>query len=125
ERLVTLGSIAAQVLHDLKNPLNSIELNTNRINELRGALVPMAAWAADPKSPLGAEERKLIADMAAELPEIVSDLKTSVRMLSDLTAGFGQAFKSDPTTTAIDPMPVIQHAISVCRGELVRARGRV
>jgi signal transduction histidine kinase len=125
ERLVTLGSIAAQVLHDLKNPLNNIDLNTDRLRELSASSAALAAYAADPHSPLSPVERKRVAELAAELPDIVRDLKMSVAMLGDLTAGFGQSLKTDPATTAIDPMPVIQHAISVCRGEILRARGRV
>jgi signal transduction histidine kinase len=104
ERLVTIGMVASQLLHEIKTPLNGIQVNAERLAEL--TVGPPA-------------------ELTAELPEIVGELRASVRVLNDLAAGFGQSLKSDPTNASCDPMPVIQHAVSVCRGEIMKARGRV
>ena len=63
----------------------------------------------------------------SELPELSRDLLTSCTVMTNMTVGLKQFLKSEPTPepSGVDPVPIIQYAIGVCRETAVRARGRI
>jgi signal transduction histidine kinase len=107
ERLVTLGSMAAAVLHDLHQPLTNLTVNVERLAEL-----------------VQKKEKRTLAD---ELPDLARDLVTSCKVMRDMTVGLKQFLRAEPQAepTGVDPIPIIQYAIQVCREPAVRARGRI
>jgi signal transduction histidine kinase len=107
ERLVTLGSMAAAVLHDLNQPLNNLTVNLERLRDLSRV-----------------EDQ---AQLLRELPELADDLLTSCKVMTNMTVGLKQFLKAEatPEREGVEPVPIIQYAIGVCRETAVRARGRI
>jgi signal transduction histidine kinase len=125
ERLVTLGSMAAAVLHDLHNPLTNLTVNVERLGELGKSLDKVKEALAT--ATVTKKQRQQFDELFHELPELVRDLLTSCRVMTDMTVGLKQFLRSEslPEPTGVDAIPIIQYAISVCRETVVRARGRV
>jgi signal transduction histidine kinase len=124
ERLVTLGSMAAAVLHDLHNPLTNLTVNVERLGELVGSFEKIIAPV---KETLTKKQRNQLDDLAHELPDLARDLLISCKVMSDMTVGLKQFIRAEPLPepSGVEPIPIIQYAISVCRETVVRARGRI
>jgi signal transduction histidine kinase len=125
ERLVTLGSMAAAVLHDLHQPLTNLTINIERLAEHAKSLArfePLLAESSLPK-----KDRAALQEILTEVPELARDLLTSSNVMSNMTVGLKQFLKAEPTpeATGVDPVPIINYAIGVCRETAVRARGRL
>ena len=125
ERLVTLGSMAAAVLHDLHQPLTNLTVNVERFGELAKSaekLNQLIAAAAVTK-----KEKTHLHEVVNELPELAKDLLLSCKVMTDMTVGLKQFLKSEPHAepSGVDPVPIIQYAMGVCREAAVRARGRI
>jgi signal transduction histidine kinase len=73
------------------------------------------------------KQRAHLDEVSHELPELVRDLLTSCKVMTDMTVGLKQFLRAEPQPepTGVDPIPIVQYAISVCRETVVRARGRV
>jgi signal transduction histidine kinase len=113
ERLVTLGSIAAAVLHDLHQPLTNLTINTDRLAELSRASKK--------------KDRAALDELLDELPELSRDLVASTKVMTAMTIGLKQFLKAEakPEPMGVDPVPIIKYAITICRETAVRARGRI
>lgn len=124
ERLAMLGSMAGSLVHDLKTPLMSILVNTDTIGELASA-APILRDALE-RAPLGdAQKRQMIA-MVEDLEPIATDLKTSAWHLNELVGKLrelGRPNTDAPSTTQVEPMPVLRHAIAVCQPILSASKG--
>ncbi len=127
ERLVTLGSIAAAVLHDLNNPLNSLTVNIERLNELAQVIDKVMPLLDLPGAALTKKERLVLGDGVGELPALVHDLLKSSQVMSDITLGLRQFLRAEsaPEPSGVDPVPIVGYAMGVCRETAVRARGRI
>jgi signal transduction histidine kinase len=127
ERLVTLGSMAAAVLHDLHQPLTNLTVNIERLSDVSQSIDKVKQLLAQPAATLSKKERAAVEEMANELPELVRDLLISCKVMTNMTVGLQQFLKAEPTPepTGVDPVPIIQYAIGVCRETAVRARGRI
>lgn len=127
ERLVTLGSMAAAVLHDLHQPLTNLTVNVDRLNELAKMVARVSHLMELPGAALSKKERNGLQDLVAELPELARDLATSCKVMTEMTVGLKQFLRAEPTPepVGVDPVPIIQYAIGVCRETSVRARGRL
>jgi signal transduction histidine kinase len=126
ERLVTLGSIAASVLHDLHQPLTNLTVNLDRLTEVGAIADKLPAMASSAGA--SKKDRHAVDELAAELPELVKDLLASCKVMRDLTASMRQFLQSEPAraaAAAVDAIPIIQYALSVCRETGVRARARL
>jgi signal transduction histidine kinase len=127
ERLVTLGSMAAAVLHDLHQPLTNLTVNVERLGEHGKTLEKLKSAIEGAGASLPKKDRALLNDMLAELPDLSRDLLTSCTVMTNMTVGLKQFLKSEPTPepTGVDPAPIVHYAIGVCRETAVRARGRL
>ncbi len=127
ERLVTLGSMAAAVLHDLHQPLTNLTVNLERLTELGESLHKVKELMDLPGASLAKKERATLLDFVAEMPELSRDLLTSCKVMTNMTVGLKQFLRAEPTPepSGVDPVPIIQYAIGVCRETAVRARGRI
>ncbi len=128
ERLVTLGSIAAAVLHDLHQPLTNLTVNVERLAEHGKLIDKVKQLMEQPGAPLSAKERKALGEMVTELPDLTRDLVTSCKVMTNMTVGLKQFLKAEPMATeptGVDAAPIIHYAIGVCRETAVRARGRI
>ncbi|MGZ3426989.1 MAG: sensor histidine kinase, partial [Polyangia bacterium] len=127
ERLVTLGSMAAAVLHDLHQPLTNLTVNVERLSELGKAVEKVKELMELPGAAIPKKDRAVLQEFVSELPELSRDLLTSCKVMTNMTVGLKQFLKSEPTPepSGVDPVPIAQYAIGVCRETAVRARGRI
>lgn len=126
ERLATLGSIAALLVHDLKQPLMSLLVNIEVLRELAAASATL--HAAVEKASLQATTRKRLLDLVDDLEPVTTDLKTSATHLSELINGlreFGKPREGGTRTLQTDPLPIVRHAIAVCQELAVTSRGSI
>jgi signal transduction histidine kinase len=123
ERLATLGSVSAMLVHDLKQPLMSLAVNVELLRELAD-LAPLMRQGLLPA--VGADKRRAL-EMLDELPQMTDDIKTSIEHLNELISslrGFNQQ-RRDPMTAATDPLPILRHAMSVCQELAVKVRAQI
>ncbi len=113
ERLATLGSIGAAMLHDLHRPLSHFMLNAERLAQLAPSREAITAGPVD--------------ELAAELPEIARDLLASGHMMVELTGQLRRFYQSSPIDepTTATPVFVIRHALSVCREVALHAKAKL
>ncbi|HEY2747730.1 MAG TPA: ATP-binding protein [Polyangia bacterium] len=127
ERLVTLGSMAAAVLHDLHQPLTNLTVNVERLAEHGKSLARLKGALEESAASLPKKDRTLLSEVLTEMPELARDLLMSCTVMTNMTVGLKQFLKSEPTPepSGVDPVPIIGYAIGVCRETAVRARGRI
>jgi signal transduction histidine kinase len=127
ERLVTLGSIAAAVLHDLHQPLGNLRVNGQRLEHLGRFVHRLPSLIQRTQLALDDEERANLGHLAEELPDIASELLESCKVMLNITDSMRQFLnpRRAPEPGAVDPLPILRHALSVCRETAVRARGRL
>ena len=127
ERLVTLGSMAAAVLHDLHQPLTNLTVNVERLAEHGKSIDKLKTVLEQAGASLPKRDRTLLTELLGELPELSRDLLMSCNVMTNMTVGLKQFLKSEPTPepSGVEPVPIIQYAIGVCRETAVRARGRI
>lgn len=115
ERLATLGSISALLVHDLRQPLAAIIGNIELLDAL-GDLSPMLREALRHVE-LDARTRKSASARLEELPAILSDMRTASDLLSTMISNLRDLSRPrDATATIVaDPMQVVRHAMSVCQ----------
>src|SRR6185436_17250215 len=85
ERLATLGSIAALLVHDLKQPLMSLLVNIEVLRELAAASPTLHASVE--KASIQPPLRKRLLDLIDDFEPVTVDLKTSATHLSELING--------------------------------------
>jgi signal transduction histidine kinase len=126
ERLATLGSIAALLVHDLKQPLMSLLVNIEVMRELAGSSATL--HAALEKAAIQPTLRKRLLDLVDDLEPVTTDLKTSATHLSELINGlreFGKPRDGAARAPRTDPLPIVRHAIAVCQELALTSRGSI
>jgi len=125
ERLVTLGSMAAAVLHDLHQPLTNLTVNVERLAEYCKTLAKVSALLEG--GTVTKKDRAALQEVLTDVPDLARDLITSCTVMTNMTAGLKQFLKSEPKAepSGVDPVPIAHYAIGVCRETAVRARGRI
>jgi signal transduction histidine kinase len=126
ERLATLGSIAALLVHDLKQPLMSLLVNIEIMRELATA-TPQLHTAVE-RSALQPNTRKRLLELIDDLEPVTSDLKTSATHLSELINGLrelGKPRDGGGKTVQTDPLPIVRHAMAVCQELAITGRGSI
>ena len=124
ERLATLGSISGHMVHDLKQPLMSLVVNAELLQEIADA-APLLRKALEH---VPEPDRARIDELVNELGQVSEDVKTSVEHLNKLVTsmrGFSSPHKPDLTSLATDPLPILRHAMSVCQELAVKARAQI
>jgi len=125
ERLATLGSIAALLVHDLKQPLMSLLVNIEVMRELANSSATL--HAAIEKAAIQPALRKRLLDLIDDLEPVTTDLKTSATHLSELINGlreFGKP-RDGAKATRTDPLPIVRHAMAVCQELALTSRGSI
>jgi signal transduction histidine kinase len=127
ERLVTIGSIGAAVIHDINQPLSYMNANCERLAQLSGGIKAVRRLVADHGDSLDHPEKAALTDLAEELPEIAGDMLQGCKVMCDLTASLRQLLNppKEREVSATDPLPVIRYAISVCREKAADAQARI
>lgn len=118
ERLVTLGSIAGTIVHDINGPLSYLHANTERMIGLSSAVPALAGLLERHGQELGERDREALGDVVAELPEILDDMRHGCTVIGALTEGLRRMMRTMPPSDELpsaEPLPIIRYALSVCR----------
>jgi signal transduction histidine kinase len=109
----------------LHQPLTNLTVNVERLADL-GQLLHKTVEGLGGTT-MTKKQHAHLDEVCGELPELVRDLLTSCKVMTDMTVGLKQFLRAEPQPepTGVDPIPIVQYAISVCRETVVRARGRV
>lgn len=129
ERLVQLGSMAAAVLHDAKQPLTFIHTNVERLSMLAQDLESIDGHIDRDKLPPDVREgyEALLEDM----PEIVDDLYSGCGIVLDILDGVNAILRGarddepdeNPATTIRTAMRVCSHLVRYSSGAKLRYDG--
>ncbi|MGE0546939.1 MAG: sensor histidine kinase [Kofleriaceae bacterium] len=112
ERLVMLGSMLGAVSHDMKQPLAALALHTAPLEELVRA-VPIIRRLVSGEA-LSEDESAWLMGFAGELEELVQIVRSSVHHMQELTENLGQFLRTTAADDS-DPLPIVRHAMAVCR----------
>ena len=126
ERLVTLGSIAGMLVHDLKQPLMSLLVNVEHLRELANA-TPILQDALL-HAPIPPAQRSRLIELVEDLDPVTTDLRTSGLHLSELISGLRELGRPrDPGTpvATADPLPIVRHAMAVCQELAIPVRASI
>ncbi|MBV8761807.1 MAG: hybrid sensor histidine kinase/response regulator [Deltaproteobacteria bacterium] len=116
ERLATLGSISALLVHDLRQPLAAIIGNIELLDALK-ELAPTLREALRHVE-LDARTRKSATARLDELGSILGDMRTASELLSTMIGNLRDLSRprdASETGVVADPMQVVRHAMSVCQ----------
>ncbi|MEZ0314235.1 MAG: ATP-binding protein [Myxococcota bacterium] len=126
ERLVTLGSIHAAVIHDINQPLSYLMTNAQRLKQLSESATSLRDFVQGPGHSATDTQRSQSADLAKELPEIANDILEGCNVILGLTSSVRRLLKpSSNEQKSTEPLAVIRYAMAVCRDIAVQARGVV
>lgn len=127
ERMATLGTLAAALVHDLRQPLSYMRYNGERLQQLRAAVAGIKRLLETSGASLDEAESKAVRALASEFDELVTDINAGTRLISDLLkelASWIAPVRSEVPYVA-DAVPVIHFALSLCRTLTQQARVRV
>ena len=116
ERLATLGSISALLVHDLRQPLAAIIGNIELLDALK-ELAPTLREALRHVE-LDARTRKSATARLDELGSILGDMRTASELLSTMIGNLRDLSRprdANELSVVADPMQVVRHAMSVCQ----------
>lgn len=122
ERLITLGSIAGAVVHDLAQPITHVSQNADRLAQLAAA-APSLKRLLDGEA-LSGDERGGLVDLVEELEPIAQDIVEGAGILRDLVQRMRELTRppSQDERVAHEPVANIRYALSVCAGAASQAR---
>ncbi|HEX2686871.1 MAG TPA: ATP-binding protein [Kofleriaceae bacterium] len=126
ERLVTLGSIASMLVHDLKQPLMSLLINVEHLRELANA-APILVDALL-QSQISLAQRARLIELVDDLHPVTTELRTSSLHLNELVSGLRELGRPrDPSNPAVatDPLPIVRHAMAVCQELAITVRASI
>jgi signal transduction histidine kinase len=125
ERLASLGSIAAMLVHDLKQPLVGLIVNAENLVEF-AASAPTIRRALQTADIDEVEKARLI-DGIDDLLPLANDLKVSTQHLNQLISGLRDFTRPRKATApaSTDPLPIVRHAMSVCQELAVPAHASI
>ncbi len=126
ERLVTLGSVAAALVHDLRQPITYLSYNADRLGQLQATVKDLIELKAELiEDPTRREE---IAELATELPEIIDDMRVGCSFVVDIIANMMRLIRptDGPANTPLaDPTPPLRYSMSLATKSLAGRRTRV
>jgi two-component system NtrC family sensor kinase len=65
-------------------------------------------------------------DLVEELPDISSDMNAGCKVMHDLTRSMMRMISEDAVTeNGIDPFPIINYSMSLCKGTAIKTRGKI
>jgi signal transduction histidine kinase len=123
ERLVTLGSIAGAILHDLGGPLSFVDTNTTRLGELAAATTALNALLHRHGAELSDADRTALLSLAGEMPELVEEMQHGFALIRNITGSMRRLLKSAPAgePDRVDPVAMIRPCMSICKSAAIAA----
>ena len=115
ERLATIGSLQASVLHDLNQPLAHMSANVGALRRLAEAAPALGRLIREHGADLAAPDRERLVELAEELQGMAEDLEDGCTHLRSLSRGVRDILRAEPTEARTEPHQAIRFAMSVCR----------
>ena len=124
ERMATLGTLAASLVHDLRQPLSYMRYNVDRLIQLKAASPAILRLLDAAPNALSAAERKAVESLTTELDELAADINSGTVHISDLLRDLASWISPARMEGARIPeaVQVIRFAASLCRTVTQRAR---
>jgi signal transduction histidine kinase len=114
------------VIHDLRQPLASIDLNVSALGAMTPAAPVLERVATSREAvALADHERRLFAELAADLPVLVEELRGSIRFMDDVLEHLAQLRERSIASSeraSSELAPLVRLAVSMCRQEAVEHR---
>jgi signal transduction histidine kinase len=122
ERLVTIGSIGAAVMHDLQQPLASVRINLTRLNQVTDTIGSVASY-------LPPEQLAAVKGALGEMPDLLEDLYLAADVMQGIVQHLRSFLKPDEPVAAVDataePLAIMRYAIGICREIANRVGGQI
>jgi|SRR5579859_3618000 len=118
ERLITLGTIADRIFHDLNQRVAAaLKYNSERLTELSASARALETLVEERGEGLSPEDARNLSDLAEELPEIAEELSYEGQYVLDLVQSYNQILRNVPRESQppADPRRVIDFTLSVFR----------
>lgn len=117
ERLITLGSMAGSVLHEIRNLLGPPKANAQYLLDAASHASELARLVEVHGAELSPEARATLADLAIELPELCQDSIEGVRKIEEVLDSYRKVLKENSTDGGgrADPKEAIRYAITLLR----------
>ena len=127
ERLAMLGTLSAAALHDVTQPVAAIAADTSTLLEYARTLEVLQPLVTKFGDEFTQQQKQELAELFEEMPQLARDLHQAAQhaahvldRLPRLLGGSGR----DTSTTA-DVGEVVEHAISLCRGQASNHRTKI
>ena len=101
ERLVTIGTIGASVLHDLQQPISSLRLNLERLAQHHTLIRRVL-----PSLPVAASDVDAVQRLLTEMPELIVDLGLAAEVIQGIVQhlrGFLHPNQAEPPRGEVTP----------------------
>lgn len=116
ERLITLGSMAGSVLHEIRNLLSPAKNNSQYINGMSKHVPGLRALLQKHGSELSAEARAELLDFCDELPAASDDIIEVIRKIEDVLVSYRKVLKENTAGGgSADPKEAIRYALTLLR----------
>lgn len=124
ERMATLGTLAASLVHDLRQPLSYMRYNVERLVQLRPAVAGMKRLLEAAPDALSKEEKKAVGALSTEFDDLAADINSGTVLISDLLRDLASWISPARVEGARvqEAVHVIRFAASLCRTVTQRAR---
>lgn len=118
ERLATIGSVAAGIFHDVRQPLTFLYNDIQRLDDFVQAMPALLGLLERHGSSLSEDDLRSLTDLTGELPELVTEMEHGFKVVLALTDSIKAiaAGRRDANPVS-DPNSVITYVVSVCGRE--------
>jgi signal transduction histidine kinase len=127
ERLITFGSMAAALMHDLAQPVGVAQTNVARLAELVRVVPALGSLLERHRSDVSEGDAQTVRDLVEELPDITSDLGAGLAHLHSLLDQMRELAQT-PTSRDLkrtEPAAVLRFIVGACRTVATRAHAKL
>ncbi|HVK87285.1 MAG TPA: hybrid sensor histidine kinase/response regulator [Kofleriaceae bacterium] len=111
ERLATLGSMSGMIVHDLRQPVMSLMVNIEVLQQL-AEYAPLLVRALEH---VDTPDKEDLAELLGALGQTATDMRNAIDHTSELISGLRTLGKPRASAAAIsDPLPIVKQAIATC-----------
>jgi two-component system response regulator PhcR len=127
ERLITLGSMAAALMHDLAQPVGVAETNVSRLAELGRAVPALWVLIAQHSDDLSEGDAQAVRELADELVDITSDMKAGLGHVQSLLGQMRELARAPASgdLRRAEPAAVLHFILGACRSIAARASAKL
>ena len=120
ERLITLGSMAGSVLHEIRNLLSPAKNNSEYIYSVAKHVPELKTLLKKHGAELSTEAREQLLDFCEELPSATADIIEGIRKIEDVLVSYRKVLKENTADGgSADPIEAIRYALTLLRSGAV------